>query len=107
MVLIVSDFPKTISDDRALALFKTIALAKTNNDMLLMKMQLTSKQYYSRMSGLMKNGLVKRKNGRYALTAFGKVVYEIQVIGSLRQLIRLKYQLGGFQKKNITRFWIL
>ena len=27
----------------------------------------------------MKSGLVKRKNGRYALTAFGKVIYDVQI----------------------------
>ena len=39
---------------------------------------MTSKQYYSRMSALLKAGLVKRKSGRYNLTAFGKVVYDAQ-----------------------------
>jgi hypothetical protein len=28
---------------------------------------------------LMRSGLVKRKNGRYALTAFGKVIYDVQI----------------------------
>ena len=39
---------------------------------------MTSKQYYSRMSALLKAGLLKRKSGRYNLTAFGKIVYDAQ-----------------------------
>ena len=78
MALTVANILKTISDKKALALFETIALAKPNTDILIAKTQLTRKQYYSRMSGLMKSGLVKRKNGRYTLTAFGKVIDDIQ-----------------------------
>ena len=40
------------------------------------KCELTTKQYYSRISGLMDVGLIKRNRGRYFLTALGKVVYE-------------------------------
>jgi hypothetical protein len=74
-----ADIQKTISDERALALFKTIALAKPNTEIRITKTRLTPKQYYSRMSVLMRSGLVKRKNGRYALTAFGKVIYDVQI----------------------------
>jgi hypothetical protein len=74
-----ADIQKTISDERALALFKTIALAKPNTEIRITKTRLTRKQYYSRMSVLMRSGLVKRKNGRYALTAFGKVIYDVQI----------------------------
>jgi DNA-binding IscR family transcriptional regulator len=34
-------------------------------------------QYYRRISRLMKVGLVKRKRGRYLLTPFGMVIYDI------------------------------
>jgi hypothetical protein len=78
MALTVANILKTISDKKVLALFETIALAKPSTDILIAKTQLTRKQYYSRMSGLMKSGLVKRKNGRYTLTAFGKVIDDIQ-----------------------------
>lgn len=80
MNLTVADILKTISDKKALGLFETIALTKPNSKILVTKTQLTRKQYYSRMSGLMKSGLIKRKNGTYALTAFGKVVYDIHKI---------------------------
>jgi hypothetical protein len=31
------------------------------------------------MSVLKRSGLVKRKNGRYTLAAFGKVIYDVQI----------------------------
>ena len=78
MDLTVADILESISDEKALGLFKTIALAKPDSEILITKMQLSRKQYYSRMSVLMRSGLVKRNKGRYALTAFGKVIYDIE-----------------------------
>ena len=80
MGLTVVDILRTISDKKALYLFETIALVKPSSDILIAKTQLTRKQYYSRMSNLMKRGLVKRKNRKYTLTSFGKVVYDIHII---------------------------
>jgi len=77
--LTVTDILESISDEKALGLFKTIALAKPDSEILITKTQLSRKQYYSRMSVLMRSGLVKRNKGRYALTAFGKVIYDIEI----------------------------
>jgi hypothetical protein len=63
-----------ISDKKGSDIFKSIALATSNTDILITKLKLTRKQYYSRMSSLVKTGLVKRQNGRYLLTSFGKVI---------------------------------
>ena len=68
-----------ISDNRASNILKSIASADSNSDILITELKLTRKQYYSRMSGLIKSGLVKRQRGRYLLTAFGKVIYSAQV----------------------------
>jgi predicted transcriptional regulator len=38
-------------------------------------MNLTTKQYYARIAGLMKADLIKRDKGRYSLTMLGKIVY--------------------------------
>jgi len=43
-------------------------------------MNLSTKQYYSRISGLTAAGLIKRRKGRYSLTMLGKVVYESQML---------------------------
>ena len=79
MGLTVADILESISDEKALGLFKTIALTKPDSEILITKTQLSRKQYYSRMSVLMRSGLVKRNKGRYALTAFGKVIYDIEI----------------------------
>lgn len=68
-----------ISDKGASNIFKSIASLDSNSEILITKLNLTRKQYYSRMSVLLKAGLVKRYKGRYFLTAFGKVIYDARV----------------------------
>ena len=75
MISIV-DILKSISDDKGLTLFNTIALANGESEIQIRKMGLTSKQFYSRISKLTKADLIKRKYGRYSLTVLGRVVYE-------------------------------
>jgi predicted transcriptional regulator len=70
---------KTIADDKSLELFSIVALEKIDSRNLKSKMKVTRKQYYSRLSRMTKAGLVRRKNGKYILTTFGKVVYESKV----------------------------
>jgi hypothetical protein len=72
---------KKISDDKALVLFNSIAVSSSNDDRYipLKEMNLTTKQYYARVSGLTDAGLVKRHKGKYSLTLLGRVVYESQM----------------------------
>jgi predicted transcriptional regulator len=70
---------KTIADDKSLELFSIVALEKIDSKNLKSKMRVTRKQYYSRLSRMTKAGLVRRKNGKYILTTFGKIVYESKV----------------------------
>jgi predicted transcriptional regulator len=69
---------KAISDDRALALFNSIAILGENNGCIpsIKEMKLTTKQYYSRIAGLMKADLIKKSRGCYSLTLLGKIVYD-------------------------------
>jgi len=76
----VSHILKKISDDRALILFNGIALSNGERYMSLKEMNLTTKQYYSRISGLLKAGLIKRHKGKYSLTLLGKIVYDAHLI---------------------------
>ncbi len=79
---------KALSDDMSIQLFRLIAgdsAAYNNtaqkiegnkqNGRLMDRAGLSRKQFYSRMDRLIKTGLVKRKNGRYFLTSFGKLIY--------------------------------
>jgi len=88
----VSDTLSAISNDKTLVLFNTIALAGGYSSILVKRLNLTRKQYYSRMSDLTNAGLILRKNGMYFLTSFGKVVYEAQeLIGkAVQHLSKLK-----------------
>ena len=73
-----------ISEDKSLLIFKTIFLASGDSSVnLRTHLNLTKKQYYSRISRLTKAGLVNRQKGRYFVTAFGKVIYDAQrLLGS-------------------------
>jgi hypothetical protein len=74
-MVLITDVLKAISDEISLELFRIVTLTKPNMEVLISKTKLTRKQYYSRMSTLMKAGLIKRINGKYTLTAFGKLIY--------------------------------
>ncbi len=67
-----------MSDDKSLVLFNTIALVSGDSSILISKLGLTRKQYYSRMPELINKGLITRKACKYFLTSFGKIVYEAQ-----------------------------
>ena len=70
---------RTIADDKSIELFTTVALEMIDSKSLKKRTKLTRKQYYSRLSRMTSAGLVKRKNGKYILTTFGKIVYESQL----------------------------
>jgi hypothetical protein len=77
----ICDVLRAISDDKALAIFNTVALAAdSSGSTLLSRLKITRKQYYSRMSALINSDLVARKNGKYFLTSFGKVVYNVHTL---------------------------
>src|ERR687895_415122 len=75
----VSAILKKISDDKTLTLFNSIAISMGDRNIHLREMSLTSKQYYSRISGLMAAGLIRRHKGRYSLTLMGKIVYDVHL----------------------------
>jgi hypothetical protein len=76
----ITSILKKISDDKALTLFNSIAVSNGDRYIPLREMNLTTKQYYSRISGLIDAGLIKRHKGKYSLTLLGKVVYDSQMV---------------------------
>jgi hypothetical protein len=76
----ISRVLRVLSDDRCLALLKTIAIlsGSASANVLKTRSKLSGKEYYSRMSGLKKACLVQREEGNYFLTSFGKIVYDSQ-----------------------------
>jgi hypothetical protein len=75
----IASILKKISDDKALILFNHIAVSDGDRYIPLREMNLTTKQYYSRISGLLSVGLIRRDKGKYSLTLLGKVVYDSQM----------------------------
>ena len=78
--LSVESILQALSVDKSLVLFNTIALASTDTEILMNKLALSRKQYYSKMSALLRAGLIKRRNKKYFLSSFGKIVYDAQLI---------------------------
>ena len=78
----ITSILKRVSDDKTLVLFNSIAVSSTNNDRYipLKEMNLSTKQYYSRIAGLLDAGIIKRHKGKYFLTMLGKVVFESQMM---------------------------
>ena len=75
----ITSILKKIQHDKALILFNSIAVSDGDRYIPLREMDLTTKQYYSRISGLLDVGLIRRHKGKYSLTLLGKVVYDAQM----------------------------
>jgi hypothetical protein len=71
---------ESLSDEQSVKLFTTIAGHGIYSTELRTQVVLTRKQYYSRISRMIKVGLIKRRSGKLVLTAFGKIVWESQKI---------------------------
>ena len=76
----IADILSAIADDKSLVLFNTIAIAGGDTDILITRLDVTRKQYYSRISALMKTGLISRRDRQYMLTSLGKIVYDAQLM---------------------------
>jgi hypothetical protein len=78
--LSIENVLRALSADKSLVLFNTIALSSFDSDILISRLGFTRKQYYSRLSALVGAGLIKRRNRKYFLSSFGKIVYDAQLI---------------------------
>ena len=76
----ISEVLNAIADDKGLTMFNTLALSAGKSDILISTLDLTRKQFYSKIERLIKQGLIVRRNGRYFLTTLGKILYELQNI---------------------------
>jgi hypothetical protein len=73
--LSAADVLRCISDKKTLSIFKAVALSENDcSSILITKLRLTRKQYYTRIERLMHAGLIKRISGKYRTTSFGRVI---------------------------------
>ena len=79
------------------------AIAKGIDYCILPTNRLTHKMYYTRLSKLVKAHLIERKNGKYVLTLFGNVIYEIQESfdTALSDQMKLRSQITDTSDKEI------
>jgi predicted transcriptional regulator len=74
----LNEFMRLIMDGKSRLVFRTIFLMSgESSDVLLNQLKLTRKQFYSRITRLMKARLIRRYKGRYFLTSYGTVIYDI------------------------------
>jgi hypothetical protein len=95
----LADVLKSISDVQSLSIFELIGDVNSNGEIILRKLGLSCKQYYSRISGMMAAGLIKRQRGRYYLTPFGKVIYCCIMIA--KNAIKDYYKLKAVESSEV------
>jgi hypothetical protein len=69
-----------ICDWKSLSLFDALVYKDGGSKELIVKLRMSRKEYYSRISKLVDTGLVRKKGRKYTITVFGKVIYEARVI---------------------------
>ena len=71
----------SIKDDKSLRLLNSIAKGEQlDTEDLSILLNISRKEYYLRLSKFVKTGIVTRRQGKYVLTSFGKVIYELQLL---------------------------
>jgi hypothetical protein len=50
---------------------------KDGNTLSITKIGLTRKQFYTKLNELLTRGIIKKEKGKYYLTTFGKIVYDL------------------------------
>ena len=76
----VGDIIQSISDSKSLNLFCSIAKGNMESQELKETKGLSRKQFYTRTSQLLKQGLIQRNKGSFSLTSLGIIVYHAQII---------------------------
>ncbi len=85
----------SIKDAKSLRLLNSIAKGEqSDTEDLSTPLNISRKEYYLRMSKFVKAGIVTRRQGKYMLTSFGKVIYELQLI--LVEAIAMKLKRFDF-----------
>ena len=64
-----------LSDRTSVDIVNAVAENVTSSGNIRELLGLTSKQYYNRLSRLRKTGIIKRKDAKLTLTAFGQLIY--------------------------------
>ena len=67
---------EVLSDRASVDIMNAVAENVSDSGNIRELLGLTSKEYYMRHSRLLKTGIIKRKNAKLTLTAFGQLIYQ-------------------------------
>jgi hypothetical protein len=70
----------SICDWKSLSLFDDLVYEGGGSKELILKLGMSRKEYYSRISKLVDTGMVQKEGRRYIITIFGRVIYEARLI---------------------------
>ena len=96
----VAEILNAICDVKSLKIFEAIFVKALNSEDLSIQLKLSRKELYSRMSRLITLGMVKRKNRKYFLTAFGKIVYDGHV--TIKKAAENDYKLRAIDSMDLS-----
>src|SRR5215813_8421074 len=99
-MMAVADVLKAIAEDKSLVLFNAIAFSNSDSDILISTLHLTRKQYYTRLSALLRAGLVKREMVKYYLTTLGMILYHAQEL--IGKALNQYWKLEAIDSVNVT-----
>ena len=72
------DILSLIAERKCSIIFRTIGELEVPAELQITRLNMTRKQFYSRISQLLKNDLIRKMHGKYELTLFGRVVFGIE-----------------------------
>lgn len=72
------DILSLIAERKCSIIFRTIGEFDGPADLQITRLNMTRKQFYSRIGQLLKNDLIRKSHGKYELTLFGRVVFGIE-----------------------------
>lgn len=72
------DILSLIAERKCSIIFRIIGEFEGPAELQITRLNMTRKQFYSRISQLLKNDLIKKIHGKYELTLFGRVVFGIE-----------------------------
>jgi hypothetical protein len=72
------DILSLIAERKCSIIFSTIGELEGPAELQITRLNMTRKQFYSRISQLLRNDLIRKTHGKYELTLFGRVVFGIE-----------------------------
>ncbi|HEX9319107.1 MAG TPA: hypothetical protein VF884_09245 [Nitrososphaeraceae archaeon] len=93
----ITQILNAICDIKSLNLFNAIAVKDGKTLDMRDQLSLSHKEFYSRISKLIRIGMIKCTDGKYSITAFGRVIHEIQ--------LTLEGTVEGYSEIKKLGFW--